>query len=261
MKCPNCQSVETRKHGFYRGKQRYQCKGCARQFVESTSPNLPQQTSTGVEDRIHQYIRSISTSPPNLLLNLQHDTAEYPLAKMQPTLEQVQLMALSIQSIRASRVLEIGIFSGYSTLAIALAIPNDGRLISCGVAGAHLDVARSYWQEAGVATKIDLHIDNGLDLLDTLLMSDTTAPFDSIVISGLKHQYPLYYHRAIELLRPEGLLFATDVLWQGRVLNAGAYNDEFTRGIDLFNRELATDQRVQVSVLPIGDGLSIAAKL
>ncbi len=265
MKCPNCQSVETRKHGFYRGKQRYQCKACTRQFVESNSPNLQPQTSTGVEDRIDRYIRSISTVPPNLLLNLQRDTAEYPLAKMQPTLEQAQLIARLLQSMGASRVLEIGIFSGYSTLAIALAIPDSGRLISCGVAGAHLDVVRSYWQQAGVDTKIDFHIDSGVDLLDSLLtilfQNEPVELFDSIIIAGLKHQYPLYYRRAIELLRPHGLLFATDVLWQGRVLNLAAYPDEFTAGIDRFNRELAADKRVQVSILPIGDGLAIATKL
>jgi predicted O-methyltransferase YrrM len=240
-----------------------------RQFVESSTPNLHQQTSTGVEDRIDLYMRSISTLPANLLLDLQRDTAEYPLANMQPTLEQVQLIALFLQSMRASRVLEIGIFSGYATLAIALAMPDNGRLISCGVAGAHLDVARSYWQQAGVANKIDLHIDSGVDLLDSLLAilfqsgsaNEPLELFDAIVISGLKHQYPLYYQRAIELLRPHGLLFATDVLWQGRVLNVSAYPDEFTSGIDRFNRELAADNRVQVSVLTIGDGISIATKL
>lgn len=260
MKCPNCQSTETRKHGFYRGKQRYQCKACARQFVETHTVNLQQQPSTGVEDRTHQYIRSVSTVPSDLLLDLHRDTAEYPLAQMQPTLEQVQLITLLLQSMGASRVLEIGIFSGCATLAMALALPEHGRLISGGVAGAHLDVARGYWQQAGVTAKIDLRIGSGLDLLDSLL-AEGSAPFDSIVISGLKHQYPLYYQRSIELLRPQGLLFATDVLWQGKVMNLAAYPDEFTSGIDRFNHELATDLRVSVSVLPIGDGLSIATKL
>ncbi len=262
MNCPNCQSSEIRKHGFYRGKQRYQCKTCSRQFVETHHAKNPQQQpSTGVEDRIQQYIRSISTTPANLLVSLQQEMADYPLATMQPTLEQVQLISLSLQSIRASRVLEIGIFSGYSTLATALAIAEGGKLISCGVDGAHLAVARRYWHQAGVDTKIDLRIGGGIDLLDALLAADEIASFDSIVICGLKHQYPLYYHRAIELLRPQGLLFATDVLWQGRVLNLAGYDDEFTSGIDRFNHELAMDQRVMVSVLPIGDGLSMGLKL
>jgi predicted O-methyltransferase YrrM len=262
MNCPNCQSSEIRKHGFYRGKQRYQCKTCSRQFVEThLAQNLQHQPSTGVEDRVHQYIRSVSTAPTNLLVNLQQDTADYPLATMQPTLEQVQLIGLWLQSIRASRVLEIGIFSGYSTLAMALAIADGGQLISCGVDGAHVSIARRYWQQAGVDTKIDLRIGSGLDLLDSLLATDAIASFDSIVICGLKHQYPLYYHRTIELLRPQGLLFATDVLWQGRVLNLAGYDDEFTSGIDRFNHALATDERFMVSVLPIGDGISIGIKL
>jgi predicted O-methyltransferase YrrM len=261
MKCPNCKSIEIRKHGFYRGKQRYQCKSCNRQFVENPSVYLASEASTGVEEQIDRYIRSISTPSTDLLLNLQRDTADYPLAKMQPTLAQVEFIALSIQSMGAIRVLEAGIFSGYSTLAVALAMPAHGRVISCGVAGAHLDVARTHWKKAGVDTKIDLQVGSGLDSIDRLLAVNPVETFDLIIISALKHQYPLYYRRAIELLRPNGLLIATDVLWQGRVLNPDGYNDEFTRGIECFNRELAEDPRVRVTVLPIGDGISIALKL
>jgi predicted O-methyltransferase YrrM len=260
MKCPNCQSTKLRKHGFYQDKQRYQCKDCARQFVETHSPNLRQQTSTGVEDRIDRYIQSISTPPSDLLLNLERATAEYPLSQMQPSLAQVQAISLLIRSMGASRVLELGIFSSYSTLAMALALPPQGQIISCGVAGKHLDVARDYWQQGGVATNIDFQIGSGLELLDRLLAVTPVASFDLIMISALKHQYPLYYQRAIELLRPQGLLVTTDVLWQGRVLNPDTYDDDFTRGIERFNRELAADPRVIVSVLPIGDGLSIATK-
>jgi predicted O-methyltransferase YrrM len=261
MKCPNCQSTRIRKHGFYRNKQRYQCKDCARQFVQNQSPNLRRQTSTGVEDDIERYLTSISTPSSQLLLSLQQATADYPLAQMQPTLAQTQLIALLVQSTQANRVLELGIFSSYSTLAMALALPPDGQLISCGVAGQHLDVARDYWERGGVTTKIDFHIGSGLELLDRLLTSTPVESFDLIMISGLKYQYPSYYQRVIELLRLQGLLITTDVLWQGRVLNPDTYNDEFTQGIDLFNRELVADPRFNVSALPIGDGLSIAIKL
>jgi predicted O-methyltransferase YrrM len=261
MKCPNCQSTKLRKHGFYRGKQRYQCKDCARQFVETHHPSLHQQTSTGVEDRIDRYITSISTPASDLLVNLQQATAEYPLAQMQPTLPQVQSIALLTRSIGASRVLELGIFNSYSTLAVALALPTSGKIISCGVAGKHLDISRAHWHQAGVEERIDLQIGSGLELLDRLLANHPTEYFDLVIISGLKHQYSLYYQRAIELLRPNGLLITTDVLWQGKVLTPDTYNDDFTRGIDLFNRELAADSRVNVSVLPIGDGLSIATKI
>jgi predicted O-methyltransferase YrrM len=261
MKCPNCQSTKLRKHGFYRGKQRYQCKDCARQFVETHNPNLHQQTSTGVEDRIDRYITSISTPASDLLVNLQQATAQYPLSQMQPTLPQAQLIALLMRSIGANRVLELGIFSSYSTFAMALALPISGKIISCGVAGKHLDIARTHWHQAGVEDRIDFQIGSGLELLDRLLVSNPIEYFDLITISGLKHQYQLYYQRAIELLRPNGLLITTDVLWQGKVLNPDTYNDDFTRGIDLFNRELAADSRVNVSVLPIGDGMSIATKI
>jgi predicted O-methyltransferase YrrM len=269
MKCPNCQSTKLRKHGFYRGKQRYQCKDCARQFVETHNPSLHQQTSTGVEDRIDRYITSISTPASDLLVNLQQATAQYPLAQMQPTLPQAQLIALLMRSIGASRVLELGIFNSYSTLAMALALPTSGKIISCGVAGKHLDIARTHWDRAGVAARIDFQVGSGLELLeacalpnrDRSLDNNPTEYFDLITISGLKHQYPLYYQRAIDLLRPNGLLITTDVLWQGKVLNPDTYNDDFTRGIELFNRELVADPRVNVSVLPIGDGISIATKI
>jgi predicted O-methyltransferase YrrM len=261
MKCPNCQSTKVRKHGFYRDKQRYQCKDCARQFVENHQPNLRQQTSTGVEDSIDRYIQSISTPSSDLLFDLQQSTLDYPLSQMQPTLAQAQLISLLMRSMGASRVLELGIFSSYSTLAMALALPPQGQLISVGVGGKHLDIARDYWARGGVAAKIDFQIGSGLEVLDRLLAVNPVASFDLITISGLKHQYPLYYHRAIELLRPQGLLVATDVLWQGRVLNPDAYDDAFTQGIDLFNRQLVADKRVIVSVLPIGDGMSIATKL
>ncbi len=261
MKCPNCQSIEIRKHGFYREKQRYQCKRCARQFIETYRPKLDHQSSTGVEDRINQYIASISTPPNDLLADLHQATVDYPLSQMQPTRQQAQAIVLLIQAIGASRVLELGIFSSYGTLAIAQALPAAGNLISCGVAGKHLDIARDYWRRSGVNDKIDFQVGSGLELLDRLLADNLVATFDLIVIAGLKHQYPLYYQRAIELLRPRGLLVTTDVFWQGRVLNPDLNSDEFTKGIESFNRELVNDCRVNVSVLPIGDGLSIAVKL
>ncbi len=261
MKCPNCQSARIRKHGFYRGKQRYQCKDCARQFVEQRAPQLQPQISTGVTEEFDRYIREVGTPPTELLLDLQQETAGYPLAQMQPSIAQAQFIALSIQAIGASNVLELGIFSGYTTMAIALGLPPQGRIVSCGVAGAHLAIARSYWERTGIAAKIDLQTGNEIETLERLAAALPIENFDAIVIAGLKHHYPLYYQRAIDLLRPQGLLLTTDVLWQGRVLNPDAYNDDFTHGIDRFNRELAADSRVRVTVVPIGDGLSIALKL
>ncbi len=261
IKCPNCQSTRTRKHGFYRDKQRYQCKDCARQFVEIHQPNLHAQTSTGVEARIDRYLTSISTPANGLLLGLQQAMVEYPLVQMQPTPAQAQLIATLVRSSKARRVLELGIFSGHATFAIALALPVDGQLIGCGVGGKHLDVAREYWERGGVTTKIDFQIGSGLELLDRLSAATPVESFDLIAICGLKYHYPSYYQRAIELLRPQGLLIATDVLWQGRVLTPDTYDDEFTTGIDLYNRTVVAEPRLHVSVLPIGDGLSISIKL
>ena len=128
MKCPNCQSSQIRKHGFYRDKQRYQCKDCARQFVETYQPNIHAQTSTGVADNIDRYLTSISTPASGLLLELHQATIEYPLSQMQPTLAQAQLIATLVRSSKAQRVLELGIFSGHTTLAIALALDRKSTL-------------------------------------------------------------------------------------------------------------------------------------
>lgn len=261
MKCPNCLSVQIRKHGFYRGKQRYQCKVCKRQFIETYTNNVHPLPSTGVDEQIDGYIRSLSTPLSELSRELQQATAHYPLAPMQPTLAQVQLLAILLRTIAAQRVVEIGIFSSYATLEIALTLPTEGQLISCGVGGEHLELARSYWQRGGVAAKINFSTDSAIEVLERVSSLYGAGSCDAIIVSALKHQYLNYYQHAIELLRPNGLLIATDVLWQGRVLNSHVHNDNFTCGLDLFNHTLAKDDRLRVSLLPIGDGLSIAVKL
>ena len=144
---------------------------------------------------------------------------------------------------------------------MAMALPPEGKIISCGVAGKHLDISRKYWDQAGVTANIDFQVGSGLEILDRLSVTNPIVSFDVIIISGLKHQYPLYYQRSIELLRPQGLSIATDILWQGKVLNPNTYNDDFTTNIERFNRELVADPRVHVAVLPIGDGISIATKI
>jgi caffeoyl-CoA O-methyltransferase len=180
---------------------------------------------------------------------------------MQPSLVQMQMMTTLIHAIDARRIVEIGTFCSYSTLALAQALPDNGELISCGVPGKHLELSRNYWERGGVAHKIDFYTDSGVEVLNRLLTTDGAESWDLIVISALKHQYLNYYHHAIELLRPQGLLIATDVLWQGRVLNPEVYQDQFTLGLDRFNHELAKDRRLQVNTIPIGDGLTIGLKL
>jgi predicted O-methyltransferase YrrM len=261
MNCPDCQSTQIRKNGFYRGKQRYQCKVCARQFIEHNHRHSHDRISTGIDDRIYHYTRSISTPIADNILELQAQTDRYPLAKMQPSLDQVQSIAILLQSMGAKKVLEIGIFSGYSTLAIASAMPAAGQLISCGVGGEHLDLVRQYWQAAGVDRKIDLQIDDGLKVLDDLQQSNGMGSFDAIIIGTLKNQYLNCYEKAIDLLRERGMLIALDVLWQARVLNPSVYDDEFTRSIDEFNRKVAADPRISTVCLPVGDGMSIGVKL
>jgi predicted O-methyltransferase YrrM len=261
MKCPDCQSIQIRKNGFYRGKQRYQCKVCARQFIEHSDRHAHHRVSTGVDEQVYQYTRAISSPIDDRILQLQVELERFPLAKMQPSLDLVQAIEILLQSMAARRVLEVGIFSGYSTLAMALAMPTDGKLISSSVGGEHIELVRQHWHQAGVDDKIDLRIEDGLKVLTDLSTENPADSFDAIVIGTLKNQYLDCYDRAIELLRTGGIIIALDVLWQGRILNPHLYDDEFTRGIDRFNHTLAADDRLRTTCLPVGDGMTIAIKV
>jgi predicted O-methyltransferase YrrM len=210
-------------------------------------------------DRLQDYVRTHSLREPPLLGELRAETAKLPGAGMQISPEQGQFMALLVELIGARRTLEVGTFTGYSSLVVALALPADGRLIACDVSEEYTAVARRYWAKAGVADKIELRLAPATETLDRLLASGQAGSFDFAFIDADKGNYTAYYERCLTLLRQGGLLAVDNVLWSGDVADPKV-KDEDTQAIRAINDRIAADQRVSMSLLPIGDGLTLARK-
>ena len=159
----------------------------------------------------------------------------------------------------ARKTIEIGVFTGYSSLVVALALPEDGRVIACDINEEWTAVARRYWREAGVERKIDLRLRPALQTLDDLIALGQAGSFDFAFIDADKENYESYYERCLTLVRPGGLIAVDNVLWSGRVIDA-ADQDKDTRAIRAFNEKLKSDERVWLSLLPIRDGVTLACK-
>ena len=215
--------------------------------------------SISLTDSLYEYLLASSLREPPLLRRLREETAGLPDARMQIAPEQGQFMALLVRLMGARRCLEVGVFTGYSSLAIALALPDDGRIVACDVSEEWTSVARRYWSEAGVGHKIDLRLAPALETLEQLLASGAAGSFDFVFLDADKENYPRYYERLLELARPGGLILADNTLWSGRV--ADPANDEAsTVALRGFNQRLHRDERVDLSLVPIGDGLTLARK-
>ena len=212
-----------------------------------------------LNDRIYEYLQAVSLREHDALRRLREETAAMSEANMQIAPEQGQLMALLVQLLGAKRTLEVGVFTGYSSLAVALALPADGRVVACDVSEEWTRIARRYWQEAGVAGKIDLRLAPALDTLDRLLRDGQAGSFDFAFIDADKSNYDAYYERALELVRAGGLVCIDNVLWSGRVADPAA-EDEDTAAIRALNRKLHGDERVDLSLLPLADGITLARK-
>jgi caffeoyl-CoA O-methyltransferase len=214
----------------------------------------------GLSDRLYDYLLSVSLRESEILVKLREETANHPDANMQIAPEQGQFMALLVQLLGASKTLEIGVFTGYSSLCVALALPSDGRIVACDVSEEYTAIARRYWHLAGVADKIDLHLAPALETLDRLLASGQAETFDFAFIDADKENYWNYYERSLQLIRPGGLIAIDNVLWNGRVAEPKD-RDLSTQSIRDFNRRLLEDKRVTISLVPIADGLTLALKL
>jgi caffeoyl-CoA O-methyltransferase len=212
-----------------------------------------------VTPELAEYIRNASLREPDVLRRLREETANHPMVSMQISPEQGQFMALLVAMLNAKRTLEIGVFTGYSSLAVALALPEDGRVIACDVSAEWTSIARQYWREAGVDRKIDLRLRPAIQTLDDLIVLGQGNGFDFAFIDADKANYANYYERCLTLIRPGGLIAVDNVLWSGQVADP-AVDDEDTRAIRAFNEKLKNDQRIWISMLPIRDGLTLACK-
>ena len=216
--------------------------------------------SIGLSDPLYQYLLANSVREPEILAKLRAETAQHPLVNMQISPEQGQLMDLLVQLIGARKCLEIGVFTGYSSLVVALNLPDDGQIIACDVSDEFTSIARKYWQEAGVDHKINLCIAPALATLDRLILNGESGTFDFAFIDADKNNYGAYYDRCFQLVRQGGLILVDNVLWYGRVADPAMDNDKRTQAIKQINQQIYHDDRVQISLIPIGDGLTIARK-
>ena len=213
-----------------------------------------------LSDDLYAYLFENSVREPDILRRLREETARDSMARMQIAPEQGQLMQLLVRLMGARRYLEVGVFTGYSSLAVALALPAEGRILACDISDTWTRVARRYWAEAGVAGKIDLRLAPALQTLDGLIGAGGGGSFDFAFIDADKTSYKAYYERALTLIRVGGLIAMDNTLWEGRVADSTA-RDADTQAIRDFNRHLRDDRRVQQCLIPIGDGLSLALKL
>lgn len=212
-----------------------------------------------IDDALYDYLLAVSLREDDVLRRLRDETARMPERSMQISPEQGQFLALLVRLMGAKRIIEVGTFTGYSTLAMAQALPEGGAIIACDVSHEWTAIARRYWTEAGVAERIDLRLAPALETLDALLADGGADAFDLVFIDADKESYLDYYERALRLLRPRGLVVVDNVLWGGSVVDP-AKQDPDTVAIRTFNAALFADEHIELSLVPIGDGLTLAYK-
>ncbi len=214
--------------------------------------------SINVDDRVSDYLIRASREP-EVLKYLRDETAAMPMARMQISPEQGKFLRLLVELVPARRIIEVGVFTGYSSLAMALALPEDGQLVACDVNEEWTSIASRYWAEAGVAEKIDLHLAPALKTLDALIAQGGSGSFDLAFIDADKENYGNYYERSLALLRAGGLIVVDNALWDGRVAD-DEVSDQETVAIRALNERASSDPRVTSSLVPVGDGVLLARK-
>lgn len=212
-----------------------------------------------LNERLYEYLLSVSLRDTPVQAALRRETDRLEMGVMQVSADQAQFMALLVKLINARRVIEVGTFTGYSALALAQALPGDGRLIACDVSKEWTDIARRYWQQAGVADRIELRLAPAMETLDGLIAGHYTEGFDFVFIDADKQNLRNYYERCLRLVRPGGLVTIDNVLWGGSVADPDNDKDD-TLAIRDFNHFVHQDPRVDISLVPIGDGLTLARK-
>ena len=215
--------------------------------------------NNNISDELNDYILANSLRDRPELKALRDVTADMPNAGMQISPDQGQLMALLVKATGARKAIEVGTFTGYSALVVASALPEDGTLVACDVSEEFTSVGRSHWERAGVASKIDLRLGPAVKTLDAMIAAGEAGQYDMAFIDADKENYLNYYERCLTLLRPGGLILFDNMLWGGRAANPKE-NDVTTKAIRALPRTLHADERIDVSLLPVGDGLSLAVK-
>lgn len=217
------------------------------------------KNTTFLNDQLYRYLQTVSLREPKVLAELREISAELPGGIMQIPPEQAQFMTLLIDLMGAKKALELGVYTGYSSTAIALALPEEGKLIACDITDQFTHYAMDAWQKAGVTDKITLHVMPAATLLGSLIAEGHCNTFDFIFIDADKANYDDYYEKGLKLIRSGGLIVIDNTLWSGRVADV-TQNDAGTEVIRKLNHKLHNDQRISLSLVPIGDGLTLARK-
>jgi predicted O-methyltransferase YrrM len=213
----------------------------------------------GISDELAAYVVKVGTREPEVLARLREETAALPQRAMQIAPEEGAFLALLVELTGARRCIEIGTFTGYSSTAVALALPEDGQLVCCDVSAEWTSLAKKYWDEAGIAGKIDLRIAPAAETLDTLLAQGEEETYDFAFVDADKTGYDGYYEQLLRLVRPGGLIAFDNTLWGGEVLDQHS-RDKDTRAIQALNSKLAADQRITLCLLPVADGVTLARR-
>jgi predicted O-methyltransferase YrrM len=215
--------------------------------------------SVGLSQPLHDYLMRIGVREAPLLRRLRDETAALPQHDMQIAPEQGAFMALIVELMGARRCFELGTFTGYSSLAVAMALPADGRIVCLDLSEEWTSIARRYWREAGVEDRVDLRLGPAIESLDAMLREDGEGSYDFCFIDAAKEEYEEYYERALRLLRPGGLMTIDNVFMGGEVLETEP-QDEGTRTVVTLNERIATDDRVSLATIPLADGLTLVLK-
>lgn len=210
-------------------------------------------------ESLYKYLLQHSLRESPIAASLRNATEKLTEFNMQIAAEQGQLMALLARLMGVQRAIEIGTFTGYSALCVAQQLPEDGLLIACDVSTEWTNIAQAYWEEAGVQSRIDLRIAPALETLEALLAEGQQNSFDWMFIDADKENYSAYYDRGFELIRPGGLILFDNVFWGGAVADQNDQTPD-TLAIRALNKQLKDDPRIELSMLPIGDGLTLALK-
>ncbi len=217
------------------------------------------RNSLRIDDALESYLAVQLPEEPTVLARLREETSRLEAASMQIGRDQGRFMTLLLCCLGARRTIEVGVFTGYSTLITALALPNAGRIVACDINRQGTDFAMRYWREAGIADKIDLRIGPAADTLDTMLACGEEESYHFAFIDADKPGYDGYYERCLALLQPGGLIAIDNALWGGAVANS-AENSEDTNAIRALNEKISRDSRVEAYLAPVGDGVHLALK-
>ncbi len=212
-----------------------------------------------LDDSLYKYLLSVSLRENSVLTELRNETNKMEMRIMQISADQGQFMAMLVKLMGVKKIIEIGTFTGYSALAMALALPEDGELIACDISEQWTSIAKKYWQQAGVEYKIKLKLAPAEETMKSLLKNNAEASFDLAFIDADKQNQEVYFEYCLQLLRPGGVILVDNVLWNGSVIDDKDDSAD-THAIRLFNQKIFKDDRVDISMIPVGDGITLARK-